>query len=394
MLDHSTTHSRSRERDARNSEGVSFTQIKERPEKEIDKTKASFWKIILFVFLGVLILIILSVGILFYKYPLVAKAFYNFVVPSTDQITSKSGAVNILVMGKSGGIHEGADLTDTMFIVSIPFEKSGISTVSIPRDLWIPDLRAKINSAYYWGKEGTSYYTVEETGGGISFAKKVAGEVSGQEIQYGVVVDFSAFKDIVDSIGGIEVNVENGFTDNLYPIEGKENDTCKGDEDDSLARETYACRYEVISFEAGVQKMDGQTALKFVRSRHAEGDEGTDIAREARQQKVIKAIKDKIMSAKVLFSPSAISKIFLIIEKYVETDVELPTAGDLARLAYDSSGDIHQNILPEALLEHPPTSPIYDNLYVLIPKTGNGKWEEIQKWFTSAFENRNTSSPL
>ena len=327
-------------------------------------------------FLGVLILFISSLGILFFKYPLVAKAFYNFVTLPTDQIASESGRVNTLVMGKSGGTHEGADLTDTMFVISVPLEKSGISTVSIPRDLWIPNLRSKINSAYYWGKEGTSYYTVEETGGGISFAKKATGEIIGQDIQYGVVIDFSAFKDIVDSIGGIKVNVENGFTDKLYPIEGKENDTCGGDL-------TYACRYETINFYPGIQKMDGQTALMFVRSRHAEGDEGTDIAREARQQKVINAIKNKIMSTEVLFSPKAISKVFSIVEKYVETDMDLPTAGILARLAYISSGNISQHVLPEDLLQNPPTSKTYDNLYVFIPKAGNGNWEEIRNWFTS-----------
>ncbi|EKE13104.1 MAG: cell envelope-related transcriptional attenuator [uncultured bacterium] len=332
-------------------------------------------KVILFSFLTLFLIIFLGIGVFFIRFPMFAKAAYNFVALPKNPISSGSGYVNILVMGKSGGSHEGSELTDSMLIISLPLEgMSKITTVSIPRDIWIPELRAKINSVYYWGKEGTPYFKVEETGGGISFAKKITGGVIGQQIDYGVVVDFSAFKDTVDAIGGIEVNVERGFIDKLYPIEGKENDMCEGDS-------TYACRYEEVVFDSGLQQMDGETALKFVRSRHAEGDEGTDIAREARQQKVIKSIENKIMSKDVLFSPGKIANIFDIAEKYVETDIDIPTAGILARLTYESRNNVSQNVLPEDLLVNPKPSKDYDNLYVFIPKAGNGKWEEIQNWF-------------
>lgn len=279
-------------------------------------------------------------------------------------------------MGKSGGNRDGADLTDTMILLSLSVNGEGVETISIPRDIWVPEIMAKINSAYYWGKNGSAYFSIEETGGGIAFAKRMVGQITGQEIQYGVVVDFSAFEDIVNAIGGIEVNVENSFTDELYPIEGKENDTCDGDL-------TYACRYETVIFNTGTQEMDGETALKFVRSRHAQGDEGTDIAREARQQKVIEAIKNKILSLNSLSSFKTYSSIYSIFEKYVEANVDLPTAGILARLAYNDINNISQHSFPEDLLVNPPASAAYDNLYVFIPKAGNGNWEEIQMWFSS-----------
>ena len=94
---------------------------------------------------------------------------------------------------------------------------------------------------------------------------------------------------MIDFIGGVEVNVENSFIDKEFPITGKENDLCNNDLE-------YKCRYKIISFTKGVSSMDGQTALNFVRSRHAEGSEGTDFAREKRQQKVIEAIKNKLIS--------------------------------------------------------------------------------------------------
>lgn len=317
---------------------------------------------------------------MFYKYPLLTKAAVNFIKTPVSQIPSDGERVNILIMGKSGGTHEGSDLTDTMILTSISLNKNGIRLISIPRDIWIPEIRSKINSAYFWGKNGSAYFTTKETGGGISFAKKIVGEVTGQTVQYGVVIDFSAFKDTVDALGGIEVNVENSFIDKLYPIEGRENDLCGGDL-------TYACRYETVTFNSGIQKMDGETALKFVRSRHAEGPEGTDIAREVRQQKVIDAIKNKILQPKTFLSIKNIKALFSIADKYIETDISLPTAAVLARKTLDNMNNISQNTIPEDLLTVPPTSKTYDNLYVFIPKEGNGNWGEIKTWFTSTITN-------
>lgn len=313
-----------------------------------------------------------------FKYPAIAKGIKNFILGKTSQISSDNGKVNILVMGKSGGTHEGADLTDSMILISIPISGGTVKAVSIPRDIWLPNLRSKINSVYYWGNEGTAYFSREETGGGISFAKKIVGDVVGQPIQYAAVIDFSAFKEIVDTLGGIAVDVENSFTDKLYPIEGRENDLCDGDH-------TYACRYETIVFNAGIQAMDGKTALKFVRSRHAEGDEGTDIAREARQQKVIEAIKNKLTNPFRYLSPGAISSLLSIVDKYIETDIDYPTAGALARKVL--RGNVEQFTLPEEILENPKATAEYDNLYVFIPRAGNGKWEEINGWFTSVLTN-------
>ena len=276
-------------------------------------------------------------------------------------------------MGKAGGSHEGPDLTDTMLLISVGLNKPNITIVSLPRDLWIPEIRAKINSAYYWGKNGSPYLDVSEMGGGISFSKIIAGEVVGQTIQYGVIIDFSAFKDVVDALGGIRVDVSQSFTDNLYPIAGRENDTCGGDA-------TFACRYQTVSFNSGIQTMNGDTALIFVRSRHAEGDEGTDTAREARQQKVMEAVKKKITNPLVFLSPKVELAMIRVLKKYVETDIDSTSAAIIARKVINGSKSINQFLIPQELLFNPPISKIYDNQYVFIPKAGNGKWVEIQKW--------------
>jgi LCP family protein required for cell wall assembly len=256
-------------------------------------------------------------------------------------------------------------------VASVSLAKPEIVTISIPRDLWIPEIRAKINSAYYWGNQKTA-------GDGITFAKSITQSVVGTPIQYGVVIDFSAFKDIVDSLGGIQVNIENSFTDKLYPIAGRENDTCSGDP-------TFACRYQTVTFSPGPQTMNGDTALIFVRSRHAEGPEGTDTAREARQQKVIDAIKNKIMNPKVFLSPKIDYALINVLKKYVQTDINAPTAAILARNVLRDK-NVKQYLIPDGFLVNPPVSKVYDNQYVFIPRNGNGNWKEINDWVNSVLQ--------
>lgn len=286
----------------------------------------------------------------------------GFLFPKNSDIVNFNGRTNLLVMGIGGTEHTGGDLTDTMIVASTSIEGKSVSMISIPRDLWMPDIRAKINSAYHYG--------------GVPMAKEETEKVIGAPIHFTVLVDFSGFKDVIDAMGGIEVNVERAFTDNLYPIEGRENDLCGGDR-------TYKCRYESITFNQGTQIMDGKTALKFVRSRHAEGDEGTDTAREARQQKVLDAIKTKILSSSTIFNPVKDIAIFNVVKNSVKTDIDGKSLAILARVIFSSRNSIKNELIPENLLFNPPISRTYDYQYVFIPKSGNGKWGEINSWFSS-----------
>jgi len=285
----------------------------------------------------------------------------TFIKAPAEKVQSIEGRTNILIMGKAGDKRAGGDLTDTMILASLSLSKPSLTLISIPRDLWVPQIRAKVNSAYHYG--------------GIDLAKESIARVSGEPVQYGVVIDFSGFKDVVDVLGGIRVSVEKGFTDSLYPIEGKENDTCGGDRE-------FKCRYETVSFSEGVQVMDGATALKFVRSRHAEGTEGTDTAREARQQKVIKAIKDKLLSPQIFLNPIKVVEIYGVVKDLIQTDIGGETGAVLARKVVESRKSVNQLLLPQDLLVNPPISARYDNQYVFIPKLGSGNWTEINTWFT------------
>jgi LCP family protein required for cell wall assembly len=295
----------------------------------------------------------------------------DFILPSTADIRSYNGRINFLILGKGGEDHTAPDLTDTIVFISVSLGRPSIVSVSIPRDIWIPSIRAKINSAYYWGKQR------EPGGGGLILAKATAEEIIGRPINYAAVIDFGGFTKIIDVLGGIGVDVKNGFIDSKYPIAGRENDTCGGDPN-------YKCRYETVEFKKGIQKMDGETALKYVRSRNAEGDEGTDIAREGRQETVIKAIKNKIFSREVLLSPKKLIALYKAVMEYTETDATPSVFAVIARRIIVSRNNIVSEIIPEEYLINPPKSFKYDNLYVFVPKSGS--WDNVHVWVKSLLD--------
>lgn len=306
------------------------------------------------------------------KVPAYTRLAYNFVFTPNDVVKELDGNTNILFLGKGGEGHEAPDLTDTMLFISINREQEKITMISLARDIWITPLRTKLNSVYYWGNK-------KETGGGIILAKATVEEILGQPVHYAAVLDFSGFKKIIDVLGGVEVEVETSFIDTKYPISGRENDECGGDLE-------FKCRYETVSFAQGKQMMDGETALKFVRSRNAEGDEGTDFARQKRQQKVLKAVETKILSREILFSPKRLLKLKDAVLGALETDINQDEGAVLAGRVLRSRDDIESMILPEDLLVNPPLLPKYDNLYVFIPKKEN--WSEIHWWILCKLEGK------
>ncbi len=288
----------------------------------------------------------------------------DFVFTPQEKIKSFEGRTNILILGEGGEGHEGKDLTDTIIFASLNHEESSLTLISLPRDIWIPEIRTKINSIYYWGNQ-------KQENGGIVLAKSTVEEIVGEPVHYALVIDFSGFKKIIDFLGGIEVEVERSFTDERYPIAGKENDMCGGDPE-------YKCRYETVSFEAGKKHMDGETALKFVRSRNAKGDEGTDFARASRQQRVLQAVKDKVLSKEFLLSPPKLLALLRIVSESVETDITPSSFAILARRLISVKENMSSFVLPEDLLLNPVKSPKYDNLYVFIPK--DGSWNKANDW--------------
>ncbi len=192
----------------------------------------------------------------------------------------------------------GLQNTDTIILLSYNHESHQALLFSIPRDFFVevPDQGryTKINGIYAIGE-------MKEKGYGLEHLKQVVEEITNQEIQYYGMVNLSGFVDLIDTIGGIDVDVENSFTDYQYPLEDEEH------------------RYQVVSFKKGMQSMDGITAIRFVRSRLSmDNNEGSDFARARRQQKVIIGLKDKILSSETLLNPQKALGILSIIEDNID----------------------------------------------------------------------------
>lgn len=293
---------------------------------------------------ALLILLLLGGGLLGYY----IKNNYFLEVESQDERT------NFLFLGLNGNGGADADLTDTMLFVSLKPEQPSV-LVSLPRDIWVEEIKAKLNAAYHYG--------------GMDLVARNINTVLGQKVHYYILVNFAGFEKIVDSLGGVLVEVEKSFTDYRYPVAGKEKDLCNGDP-------LLKCRYERVSFSAGKQLLDGQTALKYVRSRNAEGEEGTDFARSRRQQQLLKGLKETLIGSKIYLKPRKIKELKAIYQKYILTNITPSVYGSFLLLAKAVDWQNNKTVSLEDLLFNPRTH--YSKQWVLLPKSGN--WEEIKNY--------------
>lgn len=306
--------------------------------------------------------------------------------------TTTDNRINILLLGIGGGSHDGPNLTDTIIFASLDPKNNKVTLVSIPRDLWFPDINEKINAAYADGE-------ARKKGGGLIEAEAAIQKITGQSINYGVRLDFSGFVKAIDEVGGLDINVDNTFDDYQYPIDGMEDATCghttaelqamASDSADQAVID-FPCRYMHIHFDKGLQHMNGETALEYVRSRHAsQAIEASDFARSKRQEKVITAFKNKVLSAQTLLNPGKIISLYNILSGSVDTDIAQSEFDDFIRLAEKMrSAKIQSAVIDQGddttgragLLINPPISSDYGYAWVLIPRIGNGNYTEIQKY--------------
>ena len=271
-------------------------------------------------------------------------------------VNQTDGRSNLLILGLDRRNQKDKGLTDTMIVASLSVRTGELILISLPRDLWIKSFSAKLNAAYALG--------------GISLSEKIISEILGLPIHNYIIIDFNGFKKAIDAISGIVVDVETEFEDFRYPIPGKENDDCAG----ALQPE---CRYEKLHFEKGLQTMDGQAALKFARSRQSTGREGSDFARDARQQKVTKAFIDKALSLETLINPSRIKDLYMTYLSSVETDVSLSDAERIYSLSKKLKSAsfkayvIDKGLNGETLLYNPSDFGDYGGQWVLLPRAGD-----------------------
>lgn len=194
---------------------------------------------------------------------------------------SPAGEANVLVLGYGGQGHEGAYLTDSLLLLHADLGGGRAAQISIPRDLWVqipPDSGsyAKINSAYAYGRGAAD----DPIAGGRLATLKVQ-QVTGLPTDRWVTIDFRGFRALVDALGGVEIDVERAFS-SQYPAN-----------DDPAVDPSWI----TVSFQAGRQQMDGETAIRYARARYADlPAEASDFARAQRQQRLVAAIGARLRS--------------------------------------------------------------------------------------------------
>ena len=272
-------------------------------------------------------------------------------------LASQKGRVNLLLLGIGGSNHTSGQLTDAILLVSISAVGQPTVIVNLPRDLWVNSMQAKLNTAYYYGEK-------QAPGGGLILAKAAVKELTDIPVHYAFVLDFQLFKSIIDLLGGISVDIGQSFTDEFYPLPGRE---------EAIPESS---RYETISFTAGSTVMDGTTALKYVRSRHANGDNGTDFDRARRQQEVILAIKARLLSGWSLTHPRTIWHLKNLILSSLITDLPSNQQPDLIKMLISARKNSSLKvILNTGTEDHPgllysPLNRVH-NQWVLLPRGDN-----------------------
>ena len=316
--------------------------------------------------LGLLFVSLVKINQFFKKLNIVPKHVASLFQDPINNLNHSNQRTNFLLLGIKGENETDVkDLADTMILVSYYHPTSQVTIISVPRDLWVDSLKTKINAVYHYGQQ-------RDPPVGLSLVQASIQETLGLPVHYTGVVNFNSFIEAIDLLGGVEVDVEKSFTDSLFPIPGREN---------SYPIES---RYETVSFNQGQQVMDGETALKFVRSRQAEGDEGTDFARNKRQQLVIKSLRKKLLSTDTLLDESIRSKLLDIVQKNLVTNLKLDDYPSTINLLISSRSQPFQsiNLSTEAtdseiaILENPPKY-LYQNQWVLIAKDNN--WEALKQ---------------
>src|SRR5256712_1101933 len=193
---------------------------------------------------------------------------------------------NVLLLGRGGYENDAPYLTDSIMAVTIDPASNKVSMVSIPRDLvvrmnlqdnpsriWIN----KINAAYEVPYVSiiccvASQYSGHDAGG--LAAEHEVGKVTGLTFDRYIAVDFVAFRDMVNALGGVDVCLSTNLDDYSYP--------------------NYHNGYMPIHFKAGCQHLNGEQALEVARSRHAvQPQQASDFGRARRQQDIMQAIKQR-----------------------------------------------------------------------------------------------------
>jgi len=232
-----------------------------------------------------------------------------------------SGRINILLAGDSVDDmgHGGANLTDSILIASIDTQNHTVFLLSIPRDLWVyvPGLNSyqKINAA----NDVTNFNQPGYPSGGMGQLQQIIETQLGIPVDYYALMDYSAFKDSVNAVGGVTINVQSSDPRGLY--------------DPSI---DYTNNQKMVNLINGVHTLNGEQALDLARARGdgygSYGFANSDFQRTKDQRQLFIAVATKAKSLGILTNPSKVSALVSALGNNIKTNLSLADVLALVQL--------------------------------------------------------------
>jgi LCP family protein required for cell wall assembly len=264
------------------------------------------------------------------------------ILEKKEYITPKKekNRLDILILGIRGDGEEepeaGSYLTDTLMVLSVDKDTGETGLISIPRDLYVKmpylNKKDKINAAYA--------YSAGSKDSGLAGVKTLISQITGIYIDYAVLFDFEAFRGLVDIVGGVDVSLAVPFEEGL--------------------------QWGSSSFylPAGENHLDGEAALYYARSRFST----SDFDRSRRQQEIIFALKEKMVSLGFLANPRKINSTLDTIKQHIRTDIQLWDINDLIKVASAinkvGAGNINTFVIHSENLVYETKQ---NGIYILVP---------------------------
>lgn len=300
----------------------------------------------------------------------------------------KYGRSNILLYGtsESDKNHPGAELTDSIMLVSIDQKKHNAFLMSVPRDLWIKydktcsnGYEGKINAYYLCARDeavhnGQNTTDAEQTAQ-TAFRAEV-GKVFGMDVQYSVHANLEVLQKSVDALGGIDVNIQSsdprGILDRNFD---------------------WRCRYQcyLVKYANGVHHLDGTQAMYLSQARNDAngfmqyGLPRGNFDREANQRKILIAAKTKASSVGFLANPSKVTKLLDALGTNVRTNITTAEVKTMISVAKDTPGNAVASV---SIIDQTPailtTGGAPDGESIVKPVAGLYDYSSIQS-FTSAY---------
>lgn len=289
----------------------------------------------------------------------------------------ENGRSNILIFGTSedsdGGQHPGAELTDSIMVLSIDQNKKSAAMISVPRDLWVKldttcavGRQAKINTVYMCASNSGK----NEAAGAEALQKKV-GEVLGLKVQYYAHLNYKVVSDTVNAVGGVDVKIETSDPRGIY-------------DPNFDWRCNYQCK--MVYYKNGqVAHLDGDHALALARARNAQGGYGLpggNFDRERNQQKIIRALQEKALSAGTLANIGKITSLVDAFGSNLRTNFEKKEVRTLVDLGNVVKGDKLRSIALDKDGEAVLTDGNHAGQSVVMPVAGLFNYTKVQAYIT------------